>query len=476
MLEAPDCIAIPSCEELASKVDQCYTKTTKVPTGCNDLVREKIVITACASILQSKPGIATERQVAAFLFHLEILQHCDLAQRSLVKPSGDFNTEDESFLQDLTPVLIILIQRHAGLSQTTRGFSRICDLVDGMLYQHVLHNLDNLNVSDSVHVKADLVRALVGIDVLRHLGSLRNCLKPLSLVNGASPSGRVSGPKSDSALDTLVEPKYANLSVSQNQTPGSAVLPFSHPAVDDYLGEIGVRVDNDSESDGIKSKIFQELTHWHTAKKSVDPKHIEPSDWRALRRNQRYMADTIAYSASLTNVSGKNIDPEIIVVQETRDTSRPQKKSNHAPTPSKPPKVEFLQKKPVKAGKHNAKGGKAKALEAAKAIQAEKDNTRSLAVVKFFAQQCHDMDQTQSLVKSYTKANKYFLGLSDLDRETVGSELSLYICNTLSKLIGAAPFGPAGRTLLPFVHSLFRKPADHNSRLEHHCSSSFTCD
>jgi hypothetical protein len=222
------------------------------------------------------------------------------------------------------------------------------------------------------------------------------------------------------------------------------VLPFSHPFIDPYLDEIRLDVSDTSAPDPVDAKIFRETSHWHNAKKAIDPKHVQQPSWRILRKNQRFMADTITYSASLTNASGKNIDPETVVVSNTSSGPRQPTMSRSKGTGAEAELTHRPAKKSSKVGGQHIKGGKAKALEAAKQVQASKEAIRDQAVVKFFAQQCQNFDHLDSLHKRYVQASRYLQDISDFGKEVIGAELQLYICSTLSKLMHIPPRGRKG--------------------------------
>ncbi|KAF9871134.1 DEAD/DEAH box helicase [Colletotrichum karsti] len=377
--------------------------------------RERIALVFCASILKTKPGTDTERRVAAFLVHIALLKLGELAQRSCRKPEAEVSNEDHSFLEDFSFVAITLIRRHVGSKAGASIDWHVYDLVDGRIFFHILQNIDSLKLVFDVRSYGKIIEGLVGINVLCHLPH-------------------------DGHPVQLYQPVRRVITTSLQNHANAPVLPFSHPVLDPYLEDIKLDTDRKWQNSATGSKIFQELTHWHNAKKTVDPKHaIKPMDPKALRRNQRFMADTIAYSASLTNAAGKNIEPEIIIAQEPQKNGRDKMKSNAA----KPQtwKADLARRDAAKVPKHNTKSGKAKALAAAKNIQVAKAESKSQAVVAFFAQQCQDFDKVKPLVQRYLKANKYLLTLSSTDREVIGGEALLYICKTLANVIGKPPFG-----------------------------------
>lgn len=368
-------------------------------------------------MLTEKPSAVMEKHVAAFLVHVALLEHGELQQRSCEDITWVVGHDDNRFLEDFSKVAMNLISRGVnGL----RVDWRICDLVDGRLFLHILRRFDSVNLVVDVTHYGNAIKMLTGVDVLRHLPQ------------HGSPSEGTNG-SSD---------PFQSANVQQSH-PSASVLPFSHPVLDPYLEDVELETDQDWNNHETDSKILQELAQWNSAKKTSESKQRtigRSVDERALKRNQRFMADTVAYSASLTNASGKNINPERIVVQDVTSKKpqlwREQLSRQHA----------------SKAAKKETGKGKKNALEAAKDLQATKHESRTNAVIGFVSSQCEDFDQEGSLVKRYFKAHKYFSNLPQSDREAIGGEVSLYLCDILARMLGKPPLGDAGKHAQPMLN------------------------
>ncbi|KAH7313698.1 hypothetical protein B0I35DRAFT_355734 [Stachybotrys elegans] len=376
--------------------------------------REAISIIACASILKAKPGAATEERVAAFLVHITMLEHVELSQRACEGLLPHTLEDDGQFLEDFSLVSINLIQDWAHSPGASSSNLRVCDLVDGRLFRTILPRLHSIKIIPAARSLCKQVESLVGIDLSQHLSSL-----DLLPDESALPDGMGAG--------------------LPDHTSKAAVLPFSHPLLDSYLDELKLDTEQQPQESATHQKIFDELTHWHNAKNPLNQRHVNKRpEWWALKRNQRQMASTIAYSASLTNASGKNINPEAIIAHDSRQTARDSKKTND----SKPPewKTKLAQRSAGKNARPGNKGGKEKAWDEAKSIQARNSEAKTNSLVGFLSQQCRNFDRVSSLVTRYLKANKYLIGLSNADREVIGGELSLYICYTLVTLLDEPSF------------------------------------
>ncbi|KAH6623294.1 hypothetical protein F5144DRAFT_457365, partial [Chaetomium tenue] len=145
--------------------------------------------------------------------------------------------------------------------------------------------------------------------------------------------------------------------------PMSTVLPFSHPVMDQYLADVQLQLTGVASESTVSEKIFEELAHWRNTKPLIDPKHIaKPKGFFAKKKHQQFMSDTIAYSASLTGASGKNIDPETIIAQDPASNPKTSTTNSHnTKKPEKAPKT-----------KEGPKTNKQKAHEKAEALMLEK--------------------------------------------------------------------------------------------------------
>ena len=137
-----------------------------------------------------------------------------------------------------------------------------------------------------------------------------------------------------------------------------AVLPFSHPAFDKHLSSIHVEVDPKQQASG--GRLVLELTHWHNSKMLVKHKGPKPrlEPWeerRAQRAHYRFLAQLTGYAASLTDATGKCLDPKPIYVDQSNRLKPPAQqaktKGGHLGQSNKPKKVKPTGLPQTKRGK-----------------------------------------------------------------------------------------------------------------------------
>lgn len=219
------------------------------------------------------------------------------------------------------------------------------------------------------------------------------------------------------------------------------VLEFSHPILDSYLHDIYVVPTTVTEPES-EPRIFQELSHWHNARTSINVKRIpHPKTKWELKRQQKWMAACIQYSASLTNASGKIINPESITVkdQTTQKLSDSTKKSK--------PANQAVSKRGQTSNKmrgKNSKGGKESAREAHQELSREKNDVKATRAMTMWAEQCKLFDKEPHLIRRHQKVIKYMKGLTTEARSAVGAEVLLYSCNILAFMLALRnqPYGP----------------------------------
>ena len=369
--------------------------------------REFISVCALAGALSSSVekagdiGMPQRREAAAVLLHLVVLRHSGLPQRSFARQEpGATTTTNTAFLVEFFDAA------RDGLAAWFDGnFVDLkwdaFDLFDGRLYLNVSAALfgtplpQELSQGFTQMVKLLKVLVLSSVDVDALFGSSVNAISRTSESRG-TPSG-----------------------------PMSTVLPFNHPIMDQYLADVQLQSTGVASESAVSDKIFQELAHWRNAKPLIDPKHIaKPKGFFAKKKHQQFMSDTIAYSASLTGASGKNIDPETIISQDPSANPKSSTTNSHGTKrPEKAPKA-----------KEGPKTNKQKAHEKAEALMLEKQAVVSRSVVASWKERCLEFAKEPSLVKRYLKAEKYFLALSPSHRQTVGAEVLLYLADVLLQM------------------------------------------
>lgn len=207
---------------------------------------------------------------------------------------------------------------------------------------------------------------------------------------------------------------------SHNLIKGT-ILPFNHKLLNKFLEPIQLQTTHIQE-EASETRVFQELTHWHNAKRALESKGGQKKPgFFARKRNQKFMADTLVYSASLTNAAGKLVEPKSIIV-------------GGAPTAPRKPltnrTMTDLSKGKKKTGSNS---GKQSARETALLVQAQKLKERNSATFRHWHTVADEFSQETSLAKRFQKANKYFLSLTKEDRIAIGAEVSLYLCDTLHR-------------------------------------------
>lgn len=146
-----------------------------------------------------------------------------------------------------------------------------------------------------------------------------------------------------------------------------SVLPFSSPVFDKHLESVRLDIDAHAVDDvsPASRKIFREISHWHNAKKLLDPKaKTTMSTWQVSRRarsNQMFMSEMATYAASLTNAIGKSLEPETIIVKSTGVDKLPLTMTSMDAASQKGSCKENIDKPHSAGGKANAKNAQKQA-------------------------------------------------------------------------------------------------------------------
>lgn len=230
----------------------------------------------------------------AFLIHTVLMEELHISRRrqTWTAMEEDSNMHVIRFLSKFAGVSRRIMRedcwRHTLMSKDVS--CDIADLVDGRLFSRVVHQMaegfKGTKFSPRLASKvAVLTRALYSIcGVQLHLDT--------------------HGNTSDSVIMAT-----KNLSL-QDESSGASVLPFSNRVFDKHLASISISVNHSRQPEGQSARVFREVSHWHNAKRRLDPKTALPvSDReksRALRKNQFFMAEMQAYAASLTNAAGRS--------------------------------------------------------------------------------------------------------------------------------------------------------------------------
>ncbi|KAH0076431.1 P-loop containing nucleoside triphosphate hydrolase protein, partial [Aureobasidium melanogenum] len=328
-----------------------FAELKDIETSTSDLTeRERLTILTLSRLIKtssSSPGV--QQFTHDVLAHTALLHSLPLSARSLQHTSAvsDHKEHLSSFCDQAAEML-----RSPSWAQYHQQFENnqcdVADVFDGRLFNIISKGLDISSMPESVQSK---------------LQKLSECMKIIcnDTTNAESDARKLEA----SSLDAP----------STTPTGNMSVLPFSNPVFDQHLASIRLGID-DRASEEISrrsARIFQEVSHWHNAKRPIQSKNtpvLSPRDeLRARRRNQKYMDEMQKYAASLTNSVGRALEPETLLVKSAAASKVSQKSENKKPN-AEPTKNADTSKKSgnAKGGKKNVKvSGKQAAQEAAAA-------------------------------------------------------------------------------------------------------------
>ncbi|UPX11156.1 RNA helicase [Ascochyta rabiei] len=352
---------------------------------------ERDVITVLVLRTAMQHGAISGEEASEFLLHTAALQYLPLANR---RPSTTTENTAKNLIHSFTRTAAALL-RNEGLSEQLDALNlpvNLADLLDGFLLAALTRDacLRNTLLSNTaVKKKYDsLLKALVQASG-----------------NGADGTLPVSMTADDQVSNGSAPCCY---SVPSND---QTVLSFRNAIFDKHLAPVRLHL-NEVYSDGAtrdNAKVFQELSHWHNHRKALASKApTQKLGYFARRRNDLYMAEMHAYAASLTNAAGKVLEPEIIIVNQRLQSSKPQR----APILDTPNYSHRLDKRESSkgskiTGKPMRKSGKTLALEVAAAIKAAKTRSKGDIDTAYWKVKCKELCSQSDLQLRYLAARDY---------------------------------------------------------------------
>ncbi|KJK73724.1 helicase [Metarhizium anisopliae BRIP 53293] len=368
--------------------------------------RDIVSLTGLSNTLLIDCRNSTKNCVVAFIIHLSVLRRLDLSQRSCQETalSELQQSSFEDFFGSFSNICTTIVEK-----MSFKELWDVFDLFDGRILRQILGCLQTLALP---------------LCILREVRKFTTLIYQLTHVDLAEaiPKGQLSS--------NVATPTANN--ASKHVSP---ILGFSHPALDDYLASVKISTTTTvSEGPQLAPKIFKEVSHWHNARAPIDPRHkIQRQGFFAHKRNQKLMASTIAYSASLTNSSGKAIHPETIVsLSVTELSSNESKSKGYGAEDGKSQRTGHKHKKTGQGS------GRRNALEAAQKLQAEKNKGKFMAMTASWNQRCQEFEAELNLDTRCLKVIKYLNGLSNQDMEIIGGETTLYLCNCIVYMLQEA--------------------------------------
>ncbi|KAI1817698.1 P-loop containing nucleoside triphosphate hydrolase protein [Poronia punctata] len=201
------------------------------------------------------------------------------------------------------------------------------------------------------------------------------------------------------------------------------VLPFDNPVFNKHLAPVHLLVDHAEGSlSTTKSRIFKELSHWHNHKLPLIRKgDATKASKRALIRNQRFMKEMLVYAESLTNTSGRALEPESIVA-DSQAAKGPKKPATGA-DPPRPPQ----QPKPGKKGrKEPPQSNREKIKEQVGAAQDAKSYSKARAIIGKWDELRKGLDAETDDELRFVKTRKFFAGLPADSASVLDVEIQSY--------------------------------------------------
>ncbi|OAA65016.1 DEAD-like helicase [Cordyceps fumosorosea ARSEF 2679] len=373
----------------------------RAPLSAKDMVS----FTGLCNTLLFDSSDCMKRCAAAYILHLSEVKRCNLSERPCVVVclSPALQESIDTFFTYFTEICA------SSVNYVRAQNWDLFDIFDSRIIRKILENLSNLMPAAEVIVEArnfaERLDLLTNVDISEFLPQI---------AGGEAP-----------------EPATA---VDQANDAVNPVMPFRHPTLDNYLEPVHV-VAKEETASADSSKVFRELSHWHNAKKAVDPRTIPPpAGYHRRLKNQKMMADTIAYSASLTNSAGKIINPETIITApgaSANSTRGNRKGETSILQNSKLP----VQNSQPKIKKSSGKAGRDKALEEAWKMQRGKLDSKARDMMAAWDERCRQFQGEKDITRRLGKVTAYLAALSSDARSLIGAEILLYICHIITSMI-----------------------------------------
>lgn len=294
----------------------------------------------------------------------------------------------------------------------------VADLIDGRLFLEMMQlqiicpsDLEcsfSQSVVDRFSLLASLVKGLCGVDIASFQVSNKN-----------------SGSKASSKKETK---KLGNGQIN-SRTKTTAVLPFNNPDFDRHLKPISLVIDKSAAGKELAvSRIFEEISHWHNPRRPLDQRIAIPLTERLLRLNQKFMAETEKYAASLTDAESESIfvkakaDLKVLPrknpASEAMERDRTFRSKKNGPKQTRQPKTSASASVKAEAELHFQE-------------QRDKNFERQLEAWKT---KRHSIEHADNLVQRYQDASEYLHSLKRKGDCLIELDIHAYLIMTLAQL------------------------------------------
>lgn len=388
-----------------TRVHSCQCSTSQTADDNRAFTeREMLTVITLAQMLEKNSAL--KDLSTSFLAHTALISFLPLSHRRLPtqRPNIDGNSRIQTFLAKFLETSTALISGSAWAKATERETVTcdVSDLIDGRLFEAVMAGRSEQrfppHLTPIFEGLAHRLCRLSGVH-LKIPSDLRNATPHINGVN--SPAAEAV-----------------------------SILPFSNPVFDKHLTSINLRVAPSKPSGRQSGRIFQEVSHWHNAKRRLDIKQGKQTPTsakdkaRSLKRNQRWMADMQAYAASLTNSAGKALEPEVVTVSESNGSKTPAAKGSDGTGPSN---------KKSQGGK--AQSNRKKAMyEDIAAKQAVKDTESEARMFAAWRTVRTNLESERSLQSKYHKISTYLRDLPEHRRKVLEAEVRFHLLAVLFEI------------------------------------------
>lgn len=382
--------------------DKCHILLKHHEVSEEPISERHYLAAATAGILLGMDGIS-RGHVAAFLAHTAMQDQFRLAARPYAAAEAE-SEDSQAFLHRFADVSRGIMHSSSWQEFLSKAQPKvdIGDLIDGRLFRTVLRdqNLIHQLSQESRKTFCDL----------------------MSLVSQLAGQQEIP--------TNVWDKSVSHQNSAQSSQPHRKLLPFTDKVFDKHLETIKLDVDEEATQRYTvdNSRIFREVTHWHNSKRPLNRKAIivakDRSAFYARRRDQRFMAEMMAYAASLTNAVGKVLEPETIVIQDTKPSDK------HSSQDSK----QHKQPNKPAGGKGKQKNKKQEMLDKIAADKERKEVENNSKVLAAWHSVCRDIEKAQQPAVCHAKALQYLNSLPTSKYDVIRTEVELYALSCLLQL------------------------------------------
>lgn len=383
---------------------RCSSPSSRSTTGFTQ--RDYLTILSLGRMLTSDPSLAELASI--LLVHTVLLENLAVPDRRLPidRKAAKSNSQLSSLIERFSKTASSVLVEESWTRSMELGHVKcdVADLIDGRLLQ-ISASLDHqkLLAKGPASSFESLAHALCTV-----------CGIHLKLRKGDDEIQEMAATPDKTPLDNL------------------AILPFSNTVFDKHLVSINI-VCAKPTLDPQMGRIHREITHWHNAKRPLIVKAVVPVNpreaKRIMKRNDFFMAEMQSYAASLTNATGKSLEPEIVTVSDkvpnkalkssdNANVAEPNTRSNG----TKPSKGKASGKKPT---------GKQAMMNDIAANKAAKDSDSVEKIFSSWRIVRMDLAAEKSLQSQYAKMTAYLNNLSEQKRAVLKAEVQWNILNIL---------------------------------------------